>query len=134
MCVFVCMCLCVCVHVSGYMCVYICCVYISDRLGLAFELARDSGAEGYNITVSTPGEDVFCVYNYRMNSVEEGDLAGIGHFPASGEEFVQLQFLANEPNTAIVQWGLIMYGLPNTLDYPWSISYSGLAYVNTTVQ
>ena len=40
--------------------------------------------------------------------------------------------ISNTPNTQLVQFCYVMYGLPSTLDYPWSVVLSATIYINTT--
>ena len=104
-----------------------------DRYGIAFTLANNTVADG----ATTGATDIICAFVYRDNTLEEYTLLG-GAYPATNTanvlEPITLTKIVPAASYQLVQWCYVMYGLPNTLDYPWSVVTSGTALIdNSTV-
>ena len=107
-----------------------------DRYGAAFTLNSSIAPDGTAVTASTATSDIIAVLVYRDNTLEEYSIFGGGNYPPTNTLNQQLPLtltpITAPSNYKLVQWCYVMYGLANTLDYPWSVVTSGTALIDTT--
>ena len=116
-----------------------------DRYGLAYTVTSKAA------TVTSPiladgalysYTDVVGVYVYRLNTFDEQGLNDnfreppfnqndvLTQSPALGNTGASLVQMQPPATYQLVQFCYIMYGLNNTLDYPWSVVLNGTALIN----
>ena len=90
-----------------------------DRFGIAMTLDSNIAPDGQ----ITPSTDILGVLVYRESTLEEHTPNG-GTYPPTNifdiPEPITLTPLPIPSGYQLVTWCYVMYGLPGTLDYPWS--------------
>ena len=111
-----------------------------DRYGLAYTVTSRLGAvtqpelnDGALYTYS----NTIGAYIYRLDTLDEQGISGTFAYPAfnmanANQNALSLTLLPTPANIQLVFFCYVMYGLPNTLDYPWSVVVSGNAVINNT--
>ena len=111
-----------------------------DRYGLAYTVTT-LGASTVNVNAvlvdgsTTASTDVIGVYIYRENTLDEqGLLDSFGYpsfnAPNAYNPMLSLTQTSLASSSQLVSFCYVMYGLPNTLDAPWSVVFNGTALIN----
>ena len=113
-----------------------------DRYGLAYTVTSSVGKVVAGSELSDgalySSSNVVGAYIYRLDTLDEQGLAGNWGYPAfnmynSNQNQLTLTLLPNPPVYQLVTFCYVLYGSPQTLDYPFSVVTKGTALINNTL-
>ena len=111
-----------------------------DRYGLAYTVTT-LGSSAVNVNAvfddgsTTASTNVVGVYQYRENTLDEQGLLDNFAYPAFNavntyNPMLTLTQIALASTSQLVNFCYVMYGLPNTLDAPWSVVFNATVLIN----
>ena len=112
-----------------------------DRYGIAYTVTSVLGTvtqpelEDGSISSYT---DVVGAYIYRSDTLDEQGLDGLFAYPPfninnTNQNSLTLTSVPVPAVYQLIQFCYVIYGLPNTLDYPWSVVFNGTGLINNTL-